>query len=318
MMCRTMSPRLQDSAVPHARQYHIAASLIRLLPRNLCYWLGLRIADVYYFRDRRGRAAVETNIARIFKYRGIRDPGGSIRRKTRKTYQYFGKYLVDFFRMSQHRMERLDRWVSIRNMEYLEKEFARGRGVIIATAHLGNWELGAMVLSGRGYPITAVFRPFGVPHLDRLFTEKRESRGVKLVPLGQSVRPLMTALKAGECVALLVDRDFSGTAKQWPFFGVPAPLPDGAARLSWKTGVPIVPGFVTRRVDDSFLLTIHPPIHPEDYADVDGVQTALIHSVEAAIGEEPYQWFLFEDYCDATEDGDADVKSPSPKPAPGE
>ncbi len=263
------------------------------MPLGFTYWLGLRVADLFYFKDKAGRDAVAENQRRILAHRGIKPTDAMIRGKVRKTYQYFGKYLVDFFRFSKTHADWLNGRVSLQHMDRLTREFQRGKGVIITTAHLGNWEVGGCVLATHGFPLTAVYRPFGIPHLDRMFAQHRESRGVKLVPLGDSVRALLRALHQGECVVLLADRDFTGQARPVTFFGAPAPLPDGAARLAWKTGAPILPTYLTRRVDDSFLLSVDEPIRPDEYKSVEEVEAAVARSMEYAIGESSHQWFIF-------------------------
>ena len=286
-----------DTGIPEPelrpRVYKAASFLSRSMPLSFTYWLGLRVADIFYYRDRAGRSAVADNLRRILAYRGIHPTDRMVRGQVRKTYQHFGKYLVDFFRFSKSHADWLNGRVSTRHVERLESELRRGKGVIITTAHLGNWEVGGCVLAARGYSLTAVFRPFGIPHLDRTFTQYRKGRGMKLVPLGSSVRPLLNALRAGECIVLLTDRNFTGQVRPMPFFGAPAPLPDGAARLAWKTGAPILPCYLTRRVDDSFLLSVDEAIRPEDHASADSIERAVARSMESAIGEHPHQWFIF-------------------------
>lgn len=298
---------------PRLRAYQAASFLSRAMPLSFTYWLGLRVADLFYFRDKAGRAAVAENQRRILTYRGIHPTEAMIRKGVRKTYQYFGKYLVDFFRFSKSHADWLNGRVSVQNLERLTREYQRGKGVIITTAHLGNWEVGGCVLASRGFPLTAVYRPFGVPHLDRMFAQHRESRGVKLVPLGDSVRALLRALHKGECVVLLTDRDFTGSARPMTFFGAPAPLPEGAARLAWKTGAPVLPAYVTRRVHDSFLLSVDAPIRPEDCGSAQEVEAAIARSMEHAIGELPHQWFVFRRFW---KDGSGTPTASGPARAP--
>lgn len=292
-------PTTPNQGTNSVAAYRLAGWMSRTLPRRLGYWTGLRIADLFYLRDARGRAAVAENLGRIFRHQRIQPSRTMIRGLARKTYQHFGQYLVDFFRFSRAQESLLKKMVSIQRIENLSEPYRDGRGVILATAHLGNWEIGALVLAAHGYKVTAVYRPFGIPHLDRLFAEQRENRGVRLVPLGASVRPLIHALRRGEAVALLADRDFSGRARPRTFFGAPARLPDGAARLAWNTGAPIVPTFLTRNVDDTFLMSIGPAIRPERFSGAEAIQQSLIGALETAIAAAPSQWFVFEPFWDA-------------------
>jgi len=278
--------------------YGVAAFVSRHLPLPFSYWLGLRLADLFHALDRRGRAGVTSNLSRILAHRGIEPAPGSLPGMVRKTYQYFGKYLVDFFRYSSAFCEEIEGKVSIENLSHIESAVQRGRGAIVVTAHVGNWELGGMMLARLGHPVTAVYRPFGIRHLDRMFTDRRQSRGIRLIPLGRAVPGLLRSLRSGGVVSLLADRDFTGRGQPCPFFGAPARLPMGAAILSIKTGAPIVPAFMLRQVDDRFLLKFHPPILPRAGCTVDELQSQVVSSMQDVIGEYPYQWFIFHDFWD--------------------
>jgi KDO2-lipid IV(A) lauroyltransferase len=181
---------------------------------------------------------------------------------------------------------------------------------------VGNWELGGLMLSRMGYPVTAVYRPLGFRHLDRMFTGQRTSRGIQLIPLGHAVPGLLRALRSGRVISLLADRDFTGRGQFHNFFGVPARLPMGAAILALKTGAPIVPAFMLRQVDDRFLLKFYPPIIPAEGSTVDELQAAVVTCMESIIGEYPYQWFIFHDFWrDAESRRGSEVPGGSAPPA---
>lgn len=292
--------------------YGAAAFLSRHLPLGFSYWCALRIADMFHAFDRAGRAGVAANHARILSHRGIHAARGSGRGMVRKTYQYFGKYLVDFFRYSDSFCQEIEGKVGVEHMEYLTDTLAEGRGAILATAHVGNWELGGLMMARMGHPVTAVYRPFGIRRIDRMFTDQRTRRGIRLVPLGHAVPGLMRALRAGGLVSLLADRDFTGRGHPCTFFGATARMPLGAAILSHKTGAPIVPVFMLRQVDDRFLLKFNAPIRPGSGRTVDELQREMIASMEDVIGEYPYQWFVFSDFwrtSGATETAGGDERS---------
>ena len=280
----------------HPVTYAIAAFLSRSFPLPFSYWIGLRIADAFYRSDARGRRAVESNLRRILAHRGVEPAGDSVGGLVRKTYQHFGKYIVDFFRYSCANHEELDGKVSIEHMEHLLGALAEKRGVLAVTAHLGNWEMGGLMLSLLGHPVNAVYRPLGARRLDRVFADQRERRGVKLIPLGRAVRGVLAALRRGEIAAVLADRNFTENGGATPFFGAPARLPLGAAMLSLRTGAPIVPAFMIRQVDDRFLMRFHPPIRPEEEKTVEAIEAKIVAALEDSIGENPCQWFVFEDF----------------------
>lgn len=276
--------------------FRAAAILSRKLPPAVSYRLGEWIAGVCRTLSPRQRAAVGRNHRQILSHRGETASASGIRRRVRDTYRAFGTYLVDFFRYSVSASHGLEERVDIAGEDLLREALARGRGVLLATAHLGNWELGGLVLALRGYPLTAAYRPMQSPRINRLFLDQRVSRGMEPVPLGRAALSLVRALRRGRIAALLADRDFTGDPIVAPFFGAPAALPRGPATLSFRTGAPLLPAFMLRREDDRFRLAFSPPIDPGGFRSVEALQTRLTLALETAIGETPHQWFVFDDF----------------------
>ncbi|NCC49652.1 MAG: hypothetical protein EOM20_00410 [Spartobacteria bacterium] len=276
--------------------YKTASILSRALPRPMGYWCGLRLADHFYHTRHKDRAAVINNLTQIYKAQGTIPSKDTLEGQARKTFQYFGKYLVDFFRFSQVTRDEIEHLISIQHNEYFEEVLQREKGVIILTAHFGNWEFGGAVLSGMGYNINAVFLPQNVQKLDALFERQRRRRGVRVVPLGHSASSVIRCLKKGEMVALLGDRDFTPRNDLVEFFGREARMPRGPSWLSWRLGAPILPSFVLRQVDDTFLARFHPPIYPEDMDSEDAIRERICRVLEQEIGENPHQWFIFDDF----------------------
>ena len=274
--------------------YRTAAWLSQGLPRLFAYWVGLRIADSMYRRDVAGRNAVTRNLTRILAWRGVSAEPEAVQGLVRQTYQHFGKYLVDFFRYTLKSRRDLQGKINVENLDYLRAAHAEGRGVILLTAHIGNWEMGGLILTLLGYPVTAVFKPFGQPALDRLFAEQRDRRGIRGIPLGDAARGVLQTLRAGGCAAILGDRDFTGHTRSVQLFGAPAPLPMGPVMLACRSRAPIVPVFALRQVDDRVRIQIFPPIRADDGADA--AQARIVSVLQDVISAQPHQWYIFEDF----------------------
>ena len=275
--------------------YSTANILRRALPRRFAYWIGLRVADSFYHRDRRGREAVMSNLRRVFAYQGQHPSDADLRRMARQTFRHFSKYLVDFFRYGGIASNEVKRLVHVEHLEYLDECRALGRGVLLVSAHFGNWELGGCALAAMGYPIKAVVLPQPAENVDRLFQGHRRRHGLTVIPLGNSVRHVIRSLRNNECVALLADRDYSVHDTWVPFLGAPARMPRGPAWISHASGAPILPGFLVRRPDDTFLLRFHPPIRPAAHEDSESIQRALSAVLEKEICQDPVQWLMFQD-----------------------
>lgn len=282
--------------------YRVMAFLVRRLPRKGAYWLGLRICDMMFFLNRRERRTVRNHIRIIFDHQDILPSRRILDGYTRKTFQAFGKYLADFIRFKQLTPEGIRDTVSIQGLEYLEAIRDSDQGAILVTAHYGNWELGGAFIASMGIPINAVVRPVASPSLERIFSMFRRQRGMKVIPLAHAGVGILKALKRGEVVALVGDRDFTGNGRPWTFFGRETSLPRGAAWFSHRTGIPVTMGFATRAPDDTFILRIHPPIDPVAAGSEDAIQAQIVTIMEETIARDPCQWFIFDPFWPHEED----------------
>lgn len=274
--------------------YWIAGFLCRTVPRHFAYWLSLRIADCYYFCDRRGRKALMDNLRQVMSFRGCHPTERELRLTARITFQFFGKYLVDFFRFQRLSEADIRQLVTIEHPEYIEQAWRAGKGVIAVTAHLGNWEIGGAVLASMGYPLNVVALKQPSAKLNDFFQKHRRKRGMVVVPLGSSVKRLIGALRRKEFIALLADRDYSEHHEPTLICGALACMPRGASWLAAKTGAVVLPGFVFRKEDDTFLMKMYPPIVPEAGMSQEFLQQKINHALEDAIGAYPHQWFMFQ------------------------
>ena len=276
--------------------YRGVAFLVRLLPLPVAYWLGLRICDLFYFLNRRGRAAVRENLGTVFAHQGIVPSNRLLDGCARKTFQYFGKYLADFIRYRKLTPEGIRERVSVQGAEHLETLRNSPRGAIVLTAHFGNWELGGAFIASMGIPLLAVVRPVPSPALERIFDYFREQRGLHVIPLAKAGVGVAKALKRGETVALVGDRDFTGNGRPWKFFGRETSLPRGAAWFAHRLGAPIYMGFATRAPDDTFILRLHQPIDPAQVPTEEEIQARIVRIMEDTIARDPCQWFIFDPF----------------------
>lgn len=279
--------------------YRLASALSRNLPGGFAYWVGLRIADLFYFFQRRQREAIHANIAQVYAWRGIQSAPESMKGLVRKTFQNFGKYLVDFFRYTRLSRAELEKIIRLERLDHFESAYRQGRGVIIITAHFGNWELGGAMLHALGYPINVAVAPSQRPGLERLLNKSRTDRGLRSVNVGYSARAFIRALKRGEVVGLLADRDFSRERREDELFGKRVCLPRGAAWLALQANAPIVPAFASRQEDDRILFRFHPPLDPAQRTDQDRLMEGVRDAIQKEVGERPCQWFVFHKFWEA-------------------
>ncbi len=274
------------------------------LPRRIGYGIARRIADVYFLVDRRGRENVIQNLSCIYGHAGTTLSYSSLRRLARGNFLNFAKYLVDFFHFLSLKPEALNRLIDFGNVRpVLDELLGHGKGVIFISAHLGNWELGAGALATLGYKINAVALWQPDPRLNALYQKQRAARQLTLIPMGRAARECVAALRRNEVVALVGDRDFTGSRNTVDFFGNQARLPDGPAKLSLATGTPILPIFLVRKPDDTYQFVLDNTIWPDKTKDsLQDVMGKIATSLERIVSNYSDQWFLFHDLWDVEKD----------------
>lgn len=221
------------------------------------------------------------------------------RRAVTSSFANVGRSVAEIALLSgRHRETLLDR-IRFDGIEHLRA--AQGatshHGVILLTAHLGNWEMGAVAMARAGIPLTVVHHGFDNPLLGSLVTDWRRSGGMQTLELGSAGLGAVRALRRGRVVAMLFDQNANRDEGRFvPFFGVDACTRAGPALLAMRLGVPVVPaflfrdGFGTRHIAKlSPALEIEPPgADPEAalYRNLCRMNLAI----ERAVREAPDQW----------------------------
>jgi KDO2-lipid IV(A) lauroyltransferase len=263
------------------------------LPLKAAYAIAVFLADLHYLFAFRDRRFVRANLKVIFP-----DAERSfLRRVERKVFRNFAKYLVDFFRFEKLDRPYIEKNVKLENLHYFDQELAKGKGVIVLTAHLGNWELGGVVLAQLGYPLWAVALSHKHKQVDDFFVNQRARKGVNVIPVGKAVRRCIAEIRNNHMLALVGDRDFTEKGVLVDLFGKPTHFPEGPAAFSLGTGASIVPGFMLRNPDDSFTLKIGKPVEfkpsGDKARDLKGLVTVYRGIFEDYIRNYPEQWYVF-------------------------
>ena len=177
----------------------------------------------------------------------------------------------------------------------VEERLARGKGLILVSGHLGNWELGGAYLAARGVPMQAVARYMENPLFDRYLTRTRERIGMRIVHDDEAVRRVPRSLREGNAVAFLVDQGAVGLASIWvPFFGRLAKTPRGPAVFALRLDAPVVFGAAIRQPSGRFRLTFEPIDSSSTGnldADVERIVTDYTATLERWVRRAPEQYF---------------------------
>jgi lauroyl/myristoyl acyltransferase len=183
-----------------------------------------------------------------------------------------------------------------------------GRGAILLTAHVGNFELGGLFLAQLGLKVAAVYVPDPSPVVERHREDARRMLGVRGLPIDTSpfaFLPVRKALEENIFVAIQGDRDVSGTGRRMPFFGKSASFPVGPFRLAQASGAPIFPVFVLQEDDGRYRTIVEEAIRvpnvrgEEGDAAVVAALASFVASMERTIRAYPSQWYLFTRFWEA-------------------
>lgn len=277
--------------------YKFGQFCVNHLPLTMSYRLAEWLSDIQYLFSFRDRRAVRANLRQVVKGSQPIEP------LVRDVFRNFGRYLVEFFWMARHLDEGfIHEKVRLHNIEAIKQVQDKGRGAIFLTAHIGNWELGGVVLSRIGYASLAIALSHKERPVNNLFNQQRERQGIRVVPLHLSIRKCLETLNRNEFVAILGDRNFTPNGEVLDFLGRRVFFPKGPALFSLRTGAPIIPIFFMRVGKDRFDLFIDEPIYPPagdgpDTPPEAERQKALmgqyVARIEHMIRRYPGQWLMF-------------------------
>ena len=220
-----------------------------------------------------------------------------IKQICRESFKNIGKDMMENSRYLEYEDSYLKTLVRFEGKEYLNKALKQGKGVIALTAHLGNFPIMFARLVKEGYPLTIVARESKNPKIVKFITSLKDTIGMESIPL----KPKMTcvarclkALKENRILMIHIDLNAPATEAWVDFFGYLVPTFKGPVVFSFRTGIPIIPMFITRKHHYHNII-IHPPfdlnITGDRQQDITSNIARLTKIVEATIREYPEQWW---------------------------
>lgn len=203
----------------------------------------------------------------------------------------FGDYVHTLHYTSREQFSRI---VEIRGEEHLKAAYQAGKGVLCLMSHTGSWEFSAILPPVLGYSTSALSRPMPNPRIDKLIVGYRQKRGMKNIGRQNAYPKLLSSLKKGECLIIMIDQDTQAKGVFVDFFGRQAYTPTGAARLAMDSQSPVVPMFMRRLPNNKHQFTILPALTWRDTGNVekDMLENTKAYTkvIETAIRNDPEQW----------------------------
>lgn len=240
----------------------------------------------------------------------------------RSMFRAYGRYWAETFWFRPRKAAGIRAHTTLIGVEHLVGVRDRGDAMIVALPHMGNWEMAATAGETVGVRVTAVAEALANRRVVEWFLAMRESVGIDIVLTGRgsgTMRALLQALKDRRVVALLSDRDVTGSGIPTEFFGEVTALPAGPASLSNRTGAPILPVASYFKKGRGHTIIIGAPIEPPSEGSKDervAVQTRLLAAeLENLIRRDPAQWHILQPNWPSDHESEADPSTDDPLPS---
>jgi lauroyl/myristoyl acyltransferase len=270
--------------------------LLCVLPYRAALAVGWIVAGFAFHVTRFRRHLAEARIRQVL---GCQLPAARVRRIAWRSLRNVVFNAVETVRVRKTTRAWLERVSDCQAaMSLLKSQADRGRGVIIATPHMGNWELAAVTTHLWGIPIFNIAAAQRNPLINGYLSRLRAAPGIETIERGSgSMRAVIRKLKGGGVLAILPDVRVRDEGIVVPFLGGRANLGKGMAMFARHVGAPIVPCLVSRRGWSRHRIEAMTPVLPDPDAeketDIRRMTEAVMGLVEAAILRDPEQWFWF-------------------------
>lgn len=264
--------------------------LVSLIPfavaRRMCVALGL-IAGLVVYRERR---CALRQLAQAMPELSV----GAHRRIVRRMFMHFAESVAELTHLDRFLSGPKSIAFSQEQRALIDEALAEGRGVVVVSGHIGNWELFAHVLAKSGLPVATIAKPLYDPRLTRWVHQVRTATGMQVIWRGDdsASRDMMAVFQEGRMLGLLIDQDTKVQGAFVPFFNQAAHTPTAPAAFAMRFGAPVVLAWMHRRgsTHEIHVERVPLPNTGDRDADIIHLTAALSHGLERAVRECPEQW----------------------------
>jgi KDO2-lipid IV(A) lauroyltransferase len=273
--------------------------IIPRVPRRIVPAIGIVTTAICLACMRQERRAAARNLRRILGAGGPR-----LWRGVWRQFYAFSRFMVSYCDLPHLTPGGLrDRLAGLPDGETrLRQALDGGRGAVVLTAHIGNWEAGVRLLAICGAPVNVVMRPDRASAAERWLMRRRASRGIRVLRVGvgpADLLPLRAALARNEVVAMQGDRVAGERSIPIDLFGAPFPLPAGPFLLAYLCDAPLLPAFVVQegwwRWRCEIGLPVRFPRTDNRDGDIAAGAAQYAAALEDVVRRHPDQWFNFYD-----------------------
>jgi KDO2-lipid IV(A) lauroyltransferase len=270
----------------------LLAALVGALPRSLARAFGITFGLLAYALYTRLRRVGMRNLELAFPDKSRKEK----KRILRGVYINLGRQLAEFCLFPRYTRDNVSQVAVYEGFENFAAADSRGKGVVFLTAHLGGWEVSSFAHSLYGHPMDIVMRPLDNPYVDAMVDRYRTLHGNRTFSKQDFARGLLTALRQGETVGILMDTNMTPPQGAFvDFFGVPACTATGLARVALRTDAAVLPAFGVWDNDlGKYKICFEPVLDlvrtGDDEADAVANTAMFTKMIERYVAKYPDQW----------------------------
>jgi KDO2-lipid IV(A) lauroyltransferase len=267
----------------------VTRRLVVCLPEAFAYRMGDILAGIWYRCAKKNRMRSEQNLKTAFPHWRPEER----KRTAQAVFQHLSRSAIELFRFYGGKYE-LQNYIYFHNLDRLRRALDMGKGVIVISAHLGNWELLACAASAMGFPMRVVANRIRNPQIDRLLNRSRAAAGVATIFRDESIVRMLRLLRDKKVLAILMDQDSHYDGIFVNHFDKPTYAARGPAILTLASGAPIIPVFIAREADGHHSIYVEEPVAVNASGDreqkIKHITQCCMDVVEHYIRQFPDQW----------------------------
>lgn len=262
--------------------------VFHILPIRVILWIGARLGILAYFFNPKRARLTYANLKAAF---GADKNIVEIKKLAKDVYKNAGMTFAEILSMTKFDKKYIEKYVHVENFERIVKAANNPNGMILISAHFGNWELSTATSVVKGFPLYLLARDQKMTRLNELLNLLRESRGNTVIRKGFDIKNIFRTLRKGKSVGIVADQNAGHSGVLIDFFGRPASMAPGPYRIAQKSGSSILPAFIHRvngpyhniLIEEEFTIDENDDIRPymEKYSSI----------LEREIRKYPAQWF---------------------------
>lgn len=270
----------------------LLVNLLAMFPRRILKFFSDLSGLIWYTIDKRHRDVVLENVN--FAYPG-KFSSVQAQRFTKNVFKNITGILFEVIWFYRKTHDEFFKYFVFKGVRHIENAQKKGRGVIVLTCHMGNFELGAVALAKAVITPYGIYRKLDFKPLEQLLLEERQRFGTRMIPLRGASKKIDVILRNGGVVGTLLDQNvdwYKGVFVN--YFGRPACTNNGLAKLALRTKSPVIPLFIMKKNKQyimEFLPEIPLQITGDPIKDIENNTQNYVAAIESMVRQCPEQYF---------------------------